>query len=296
MPRTLRVGMLLVLTACATGGSDGSSQMGDSAVTTPGEGDSGLGTPVPATGDDSGGPAVSSDSGTPARDSGATAVDSGSPTMNGDGAVDGGGGVPTTCAEANGEVGCCGPNGEAYYCATSSGTTVKSTACTGGKVCGWDASKMYYTCVSPPGGGDPSGMEPMACGGGAPVDSGTAPDSGDAASHPDSGEAGPEGDAADAMGMDAADAMGVDAADAADAADTQPANQTPTTCAEADGLVGCCGPNGDVYYCASDAMPVISTKCSASKVCGWNATQSYYDCVAPPATADPSGTYPMSCL
>jgi hypothetical protein len=146
----------------------------------------------------------------------------------------------------------------------------------------------------------------MACGGGPVVDAGTTPDSGgDGASPPDasdatpgdatvsgadaheagpvadSGEAGPDEDAADATGMDAPD--------------TQPANQTPTTCAQADGVVGCCGPNGDVYYCASGNMPVVTTSCGASKVCGWNASKSYYDCVAPPATADPSGTHPMAC-
>ncbi len=39
----------------------------------------------------------------------------------------------------------------------------------------------------------------------------------------------------------------------------------------------------------------MSMTCGAAQVCGWNAANGYYDCVAPPGGADPSGTYPEAC-
>jgi hypothetical protein len=35
--------------------------------------------------------------------------------------------------------------------------------------------------------------------------------------------------------------------------------------------------------------------CPSGTVCGWNASQGYYDCVASPGGADPSGMYPKLC-
>jgi hypothetical protein len=70
------------------------------------------------------------------------------------------GGVPTTCNQAYGSVGCCGPDNTNYYC---TGTTVTSKACTGTKVCGWSASEGYYACVAAPGGADPSEENPIDC-------------------------------------------------------------------------------------------------------------------------------------
>jgi hypothetical protein len=40
---------------------------------------------------------------------------------------------------------------------------------------------------------------------------------------------------------------------------------------------------------------VVPQTCTPGTVCGWNATQGYYDCVAPPGGADPSNTYPILC-
>jgi hypothetical protein len=68
----------------------------------------------------------------------------------------------------------------------------------------------------------------------------------------------------------------------------------PTTCAEADGEVGCCGPDGQNYYCG-DGVTVTPVTCAVGTVCGWSSSEGYYDCVAPPATSDPSGTYSIAC-
>ena len=65
----------------------------------------------------------------------------------------------------------------------------------------------------------------------------------------------------------------------------------PTTCAEADGNYGCCDGN-TVYYCQNGSL--TSLKCQTGSVCGWNSTQSYYDCVASPGGAGPS-QYPEAC-
>jgi hypothetical protein len=69
--------------------------------------------------------------------------------------------APTSCAQAGGYAGCCLGN-TSYYCQTGS-TTVTMKACPSGQVCGWNASKSYYSCVAPPGGADPSNMYPIAC-------------------------------------------------------------------------------------------------------------------------------------
>ena len=68
----------------------------------------------------------------------------------------------------------------------------------------------------------------------------------------------------------------------------------PTTCTEADGTFGCCEGTTN-YYCATGATTVTSKTCTGGKVCGWNKTSGYYACVAAPATADPSGMYPLAC-
>lgn len=72
-----------------------------------------------------------------------------------------GGAAPTTCAQAHGSVGCC-DNDTVYYCKTGT-STLTVTPCTSGKVCGWEASKSYYTCVAAPGGPDPSNANPEQC-------------------------------------------------------------------------------------------------------------------------------------
>ena len=73
----------------------------------------------------------------------------------------------------------------------------------------------------------------------------------------------------------------------------------PTSCSQTNGTFGCCGPNGENYYCGADAGTVSSKNCAAevtdagtALVCGWNATKGYYGCVPPPAVADPSGAEP----
>jgi hypothetical protein len=65
-----------------------------------------------------------------------TGTGSGTGTGTGSGTGTGTAGIPTTCAEANGTIGCCGSDGRDYYCATGS-TTVKAT----GSVCTWNAMK-----------------------------------------------------------------------------------------------------------------------------------------------------------
>ena len=78
---------------------------------------------------------------------------SGSSSSSSGGEVDAGP-IPTTCAQANQEIGCCSGNTN-YYCSTS----LQSTVCTDGQVCGWGGSN--YTCVNPPGGA--GGGEPIDC-------------------------------------------------------------------------------------------------------------------------------------
>jgi hypothetical protein len=67
--------------------------------------------------------------------------------------------VPTTCKEADDDIGCC-VGDVLYYCVT---TTLTKQTCKGTKVCGWSKADDYYACVAPPGGADPSGTYPIAC-------------------------------------------------------------------------------------------------------------------------------------
>ncbi len=71
---------------------------------------------------------------------------------------------PANCDDADGVIGCCIGN-DNYFCASGSSTVTEST-CSSGKVCGWNASKGYYGCVSPPAESDPTDTFPLACGGG----------------------------------------------------------------------------------------------------------------------------------
>jgi agmatine deiminase len=54
---------------------------------------------------------------------------------------------------------------------------------------------------------------------------------------------------------------------------------------------GCCQ-GSTLKYC--DGGKLVSMDCTANPQCGWNATQSWYDC-GTAGTADPSGTYVMNC-
>jgi len=74
-----------------------------------------------------------------------------------------GGSVPMNCTDANDGTGCCDPSGTLYYCDQNS--MLVSQSCSSPQVCGWNAAKKYYDCVDGPATSDPSGMNPMACGG-----------------------------------------------------------------------------------------------------------------------------------
>ena len=75
----------------------------------------------------------------------------------------------------------------------------------------------------------------------------------------------------------------------------------PKTCAQAHGLTGCCGPAGNEVYYFQDGK-LQSLACLSflgTEICGWDAKQEYYTCVArlsggaPPE--EPSGKYPLIC-
>ncbi len=69
----------------------------------------------------------------------------------------------------------------------------------------------------------------------------------------------------------------------------------PTICAQANDKIGCCDGSGAFYYCPSGYTTPKKTTCTSGKVCGWDSSQSYYGCVSPPVSSDPSGKYPMAC-
>jgi predicted phosphodiesterase len=131
--------------ACSKGQLNTTGGTGGSSSTGPGGGTSTSGTTV---------------SGTTA--SGTTA--SGTTSSTSTGSTSSGGGIPTTCAGADGAIGCCTAGGVLYYC--SSAGTLENKTCPSGEVCGWSAADNYYACVTPPATADPSGTDPLLCPGG----------------------------------------------------------------------------------------------------------------------------------
>jgi hypothetical protein len=85
----------------------------------------------------------------------------------------------------------------------------------------------------------------------------------------------------------------IDSSAEPDAGDSGVGAVAPTTCAQADEKVGCCVGN-DLYYCKGTTS-VTSKTCAGGDVCGWLPSEGYYDCVAPPGNADPSGTHSIVC-
>jgi hypothetical protein len=92
---------------------------------------------------------------------GAGGEDGGSSTSTSSTTGSSSGGVPATCVAAHDNIGCCNDD-TVYYCKTGE-TTLTATSCTGSKVCGWEASESFYTCVAAPGGADPTNANPEAC-------------------------------------------------------------------------------------------------------------------------------------
>ena len=128
----------------------------DSGGTAPSSPDTG----APVMNDDAGAPSTpDAGSGGGGNDAGSTPDAGGGGPVPDSGSGGGTGKPPTSCAAANASIGCC-YNNVLYYCTTSSLT---QKACTSGQVCGWNPSKSYYACVSPPATSDPSGVNPLAC-------------------------------------------------------------------------------------------------------------------------------------
>jgi hypothetical protein len=92
----------------------------------------------------------------------------GAPQNNPGGAPGVGGGtsstpiVPQSCTQTNQTTGCCSTASDLYYC-TNESSSPTHESCSGGQVCGWDATQQYYGCVTPPVTSDPNGTFPMAC-------------------------------------------------------------------------------------------------------------------------------------
>jgi hypothetical protein len=66
----------------------------------------------------------------------------------------------------------------------------------------------------------------------------------------------------------------------------------PTTCAKANNAIGCCGPNGKLYYCTGSGTggtPTAKT-CSSGEVCGWDTAKGYFYCVTTPGTPPDGGS------
>ncbi len=241
----------------------GSHDAGHDATITGLGGDSGLATPDTGSTTPPADAASNLDGGTHAPADGAAPTDAAPTGDGGTAATDAAkapadaskaaeaGSVPTTCADAHGSFGCCATSTAVYYCGGDAGTTLKTETCTGAKVCVYDTTGGYYHCGSADAGA--SASHPAACG--VVEDAGRTADSGSAK---DAGRTGDSGGAKDAGA-------------AGDAA-------VPTTCAQANGEIGCCS-GQTLYYCTIGGS-LISRACIDGNVCGWAPppVYGYYDC------------------
>jgi len=117
-------------------------------------------------------------------------------------------------------------------------------------------------------------------------------DAGNPTTSDDAGQ--PSGsDDAGSGGVDAGGSATPDAGTHSGGIDAGSSSSVPTTCTQAYGKIGCCAGN-TAYYCDSTTTPTAKA-CTGTKVCGWDSSGSYYDCVAAPGGADPSGTNPIAC-
>ncbi len=124
-------------------------------------------------------------------------------------------------------------------------------------------------------------------------DPATSDDAGIPSTSDDAGQA-PSGDDAGAGAVDAGGSTVLDAGTHSGGTDAgSPSSSVPTTCTQAYGKIGCCA-NNTAYYCNGTTTPTAKA-CTGTKVCGWDTSASYYDCVAAPGGADPSGTNPIAC-
>jgi hypothetical protein len=76
-------------------------------------------------------------------------------------------------------------------------------------------------------------------------------------------------------------------------------NKIPTTCAEAHFFTGCCGPDGNNYYCEKNAKPddkPDGAQClPLLGYCGFSLKYANYVCGIAEASTDPSGQHPRNC-
>ena len=171
--------------------------------------------------------------------------------------------VPTTCAEAHGFPGCCGPDGKTIYY-FDKGKVEQTTCENAGNVCGWNDSVKYYDC-QPSTKVDPTNKYPLRCGG-EPVE-------GVCSSGGAGGGAGAGGGTAGGGG---ANGDGI-----------------PETCSEAHGTFGCCV--GDTLY-TGNVLTATPQSCAATnQKCGWNNSTKRYACGTGTAS-DPTGTNARACF
>ncbi len=72
-------------------------------------------------------------------------------------------------------------------------------------------------------------------------------------------------------------------------------NIVPTSCDEAHGLTGCCGPDNAVYWWEWGALQGEPENCGDNP-CGWDAENGFYSCgVEGFIGEDPSGVFPIDC-
>jgi len=115
-----------------------------------------------------------------------------------------------------------------------------------------------------------------------PIDSGSVADTGGV----DSGHAGgPDSATVDSASVDSGSHGAADSS----------SNGVPTTCAQANESFGCCDPAGVLFYCQTGSTTLVKKSCTGGKVCGWDSTSTYYNCVAAPGGDDPSGTHAIAC-
>lgn len=166
----------------------------------------------------------------------------------------------TASAEPCGNVtytGCCVDDTNRQYCALrDSGYVLIKGTCTGGKICGWDATNKYYTCTTA-ATQEPTNTYPRLCS--------ALPDGGPIPS-PEKGIKGDKGPTVDK-------------------------STVVVPCGDIT-KAGCCEDDTTTKYCSSGSL--VTKTCTGTQKCGWVKALSGYGC-GTTTDADPAGVVPRSC-
>jgi agmatine/peptidylarginine deiminase len=185
------------------------------------------------------------------------------------------------CAVVASMEGCCSNEGWVIWCDGGNTYCIDCTQASPA-TCGWSADASFYDCAQ--SGADPSGQNPLSCGGGTCTPDCNGKQCGNDGCGGSCGSCG-AGQSCQAGqcvqgGGTLTQCLGLDTPSA-------------TGCDVVSSMAGCCSTEGWVIWCDGGNTYCIDCTQASPASCGWLADQGFYDCGQ--SGADPSGANPLEC-